>query len=874
MPVAAKTSYLVISDNDGNYKTAIVPARGEGGELLYGWELAPPIAPSVTADQLGFGQYTPDLELVWSQSDWSRGALQFYYKPSEASKYGIADKVWAITPSEVSLGLQPIPIPFMIANGGLELGATTGWSASGCTIGDVATTAPFAGKYHLSVTGVNTNDYVQISLHAIATQLAEALDNSETAIDVDSSSGISVGDHIKCESEVMYVSAIDNNTLTVTRASQSTSAAEHADNTAVTSVQVDFAQSSRIDVTAKVRGASVAGGQVRIQIIESGGSSTPTTNGTAVTLTTSYQTVTAGVSLQSDSTGVVIRVEMSNEQSATRSIYVDELNCQVTASAADGKNANNLRMVMMGSTLVCVTDRALYTFNDAKDYWVLAKVFSADVTGIEVFDNRIYIGQGSGTAYAFSNANDVGTWTNAGSSGNKANYFIKTLNAAGNYAMGKTLNEDDFHLTTDPTGSPSYGTAIEVGTNDKTINNVYQLDGTIGIGKSDGFYRYMSLEGNRFVNVYPGAESAADADNFSRGIMYNGWFYTTMSEVGLLRYNGTFWQDLSHLLRSPGFTEFGNRVRAFGTDGKSLYTLVESLDTSSISKTMWLYAMREYAGGEWDVHQVCSMPLTDANDIHVFKTSGASNSHIYVSGELTTGEAYSYRMTLPNQADAPRLAANKDMALSGDLITAYWDGDRPGVDKAFNKLTILSESLSSNQTITVYYQVDNDTSWTKIHASYAEFTRSPLETVGFTAGVTGKRIRLKFSFASNVATGSPILKGFALHTSWRPKRLRRWRIVASLEDDIRMLQGVRHSLPVNRMLSNIGVLRQLTEPVILDDIDGNSHKAHIVEVSERQYRTRSGSAGTPRMSRVIEMVLTEVLGAGWGYVNWDEFNWE
>ena len=51
MPVAAKTSYLVISDNDGNYKTAIVPARGEGGELLYGWELAPPIAPSVTADQ-------------------------------------------------------------------------------------------------------------------------------------------------------------------------------------------------------------------------------------------------------------------------------------------------------------------------------------------------------------------------------------------------------------------------------------------------------------------------------------------------------------------------------------------------------------------------------------------------------------------------------------------------------------------------------------------------------------------------------------------------------------------------------------------------------------------------------------------------------
>ena len=811
MPVAAKTSYLVISDNDGNYKTAIVPARGEGGELLYGWELAPPIAPSVTADQLGFGQYTPDLELVWSQSDWSRGALQFYYKPSEASKYGIADKVWAMTPSEVSLGLQPIPINFMVPNGGLELGALTNWTSSQTDGSDncvraLATDAPFAGRYHLSVTAMNTNEYVEVPLVA---------------------------------------------------------------------AEVVLARSKRVDVTVKVRGASAAGGQVKAQIIENDGSGNlTTTTGSAVTLTTSYQSVTTGVTMQSDSATAVLRVLMSADQSSDRSVYIDEMNCQVTASAADGKNAKNLRMAVMGSTLLCATDRALYSFNDTSDYWALSKVFAADITGIEVFYDRVYIGQGSGTAYTFSNENNLGTWTDAGGSGNKANYFIKTLNAAGNYAMGKTLNEDDFHLTTDPTGSPSYGTAIEVGTDDKTINNVYQLDGTIGIGKSDGFYRYMSLEGNRFVNVYPGAESAADADNFSRGIMYNGWFYTTMSEVGLLRYNGQFWQDLSHLLRSPGFTEFGNRVRAFGTDGKSLYALVESLDTSSISKKMWLYAMREYAGGEWDVHQVCSMPLTDANDIHVFKTSGASNSHIYVSGELTTGEAYSYRMTLPNQADAPRLAANKDMALSGDLITAYWDGDRPGVDKAFNKLTILSESLSANQTITVYYQVDNDTSWTEIHASDAAFTRSPLETVGFTAGVTGKRIRLKFSFSSNSATGSPILKGFALHTSWRPKRLRRWRIVASLEDDIRMLQGVRHSLPVNRMLSNIGVLRQLTEPVILDDVDGNSHKAHIVEVAERQYRTRSGSGGTARMSRVIEMVLTEVLGAGWNYVNWDEFNWE
>mgnify|MGYP003640214786 CR=1 len=70
---------------------------------------------------------------------------------------------------------------------------------------------------------------------ALTTQLAEALDNSETAIDVDDETGITTaGDVILIEEELMLVAGdTDDNTLNVTRNHGGTTAVTHADNTIV-----------------------------------------------------------------------------------------------------------------------------------------------------------------------------------------------------------------------------------------------------------------------------------------------------------------------------------------------------------------------------------------------------------------------------------------------------------------------------------------------------------------------------------------------------------------------------------------------------------------------------------------------------------------
>lgn len=64
-------------------------------------------------------------------------------------------------------------------------------------------------------------------------QLNEALDNSETGVDVDNGTVFQVGNVIKVDDELMLVTSISTNTLTVVRGFAGTTAATHDDNATV-----------------------------------------------------------------------------------------------------------------------------------------------------------------------------------------------------------------------------------------------------------------------------------------------------------------------------------------------------------------------------------------------------------------------------------------------------------------------------------------------------------------------------------------------------------------------------------------------------------------------------------------------------------------
>ena len=87
-------------------------------------------------------------------------------------------------------------------------------------------------------TGWGAGQWSGTTSGALATQLAEALDASETEIDVDSATDITAGDLILIEEELITVGTISSNTLGTgggpsTRGASGTAAATHADNTLV-----------------------------------------------------------------------------------------------------------------------------------------------------------------------------------------------------------------------------------------------------------------------------------------------------------------------------------------------------------------------------------------------------------------------------------------------------------------------------------------------------------------------------------------------------------------------------------------------------------------------------------------------------------------
>ena len=81
MVKSSKSAFVVLKDKDGNRQTGIRLLETEEGQLAYGWDYAPAIAPTVPSADVNYGAYSSDQEITWSQNNWFDGGLNFYYQP-------------------------------------------------------------------------------------------------------------------------------------------------------------------------------------------------------------------------------------------------------------------------------------------------------------------------------------------------------------------------------------------------------------------------------------------------------------------------------------------------------------------------------------------------------------------------------------------------------------------------------------------------------------------------------------------------------------------------------------------------------------------------------------------------------------------------
>ena len=184
---------------------------------------------------------------------------------------------------------------------------------------------------------------------------------------------------------------------------------------------------------------------------------------------------------------------------------------------------------------------------------------------------------------------------------------------------------------------------------------------------------------------------------------------------------------------------------------------------------------------------------------------------------------------------------NLSFESSGYLITSWFDGGLPDIEKTFFDVTIESQNVglgTANNNIKVEYQVDGiggDTVWNELHqvttvgaANNDLVTSSPTQKLTFPdngnldKSIYAKKIRLKFTLnrattGSNYNYTTPILKSWGYHFVVRPESRYGWNLAIKAYDNLTDLQRRQVSKSAQEIRQYLYSKRDQKIPIIFHD---------------------------------------------------------
>lgn len=589
---------IVLRKKDG---TSEVPLElFQGGDIPGGYrsKFAALQAQQITSGLTNSASQPPESGLVWPSRGWDNGAGQVYFRDSlgpdtgaDERRYAHSDGVLAMFPGKSILGYQEDWCDTTLQNG------------RGSNVGAYATTADL---------------------------LDEALDDSETGVNVDDGDYYSVGDIIQVGSEKMKVTAISTNTLTVVRGVVGSIAADHLNNAAVerqgatgwddnSNITAIFTSSDsrtgdygikfkasaagylgqRYKGSAAVLAAGVgpptvtfvgyakrvvgSGTLIPRLVTDEGG----TTNGSAVSADT-YTFFTSGAhTLNASDTTLDFRLVTS----AANDVWVVD-DMAVIISNANGEWTKMVRFKGSNSNheFYAASGRAIYKWDEGDDAFYAVHVSDSanDISDLESFDDSgtagvLYAGRGTGDNYLRST--DGATFSDPTSpTGNaaKAELFLKVRNANGDSALMKTrTNKAAF--TTDASTTANWGTEIKVGDVDHAVTSVFSVNDAGYVGKEDGLWVYNPVD-NLFEDIEPDANFFPHPNNYKRVMGRGGFIWAQGGDHSLFRLtpidddNNFAWEDVSELVSFPEWPGFGGGIRALGQDRQGIWLMTDGAD--------------------------------------------------------------------------------------------------------------------------------------------------------------------------------------------------------------------------------------------------------------------------------------------------------
>ena len=344
--------------------------------------------------------------------------------------------------------------------------------------------------------------------------------------------------------------------------------------------------------------------------------------------------------------------------------------------------------------------------------------------------------------------------------------------------------------SSDPSNTGSWSTAVEIGTDDSPITGIV-VDGdtdTILVTKTDGIYSYTT--DGQVRNLTTLFRQFGHTDNFRGAYVWNGHILLPLGGGGLLDFNyaNATVRDVSLSKLAPEQTALHGPVIAMHGDPTHLFALIKD------SSASYYYAMQanevEHEGSmEFRWHVLAKLgaggTLYPSRANLMVDTSRSGRRRLWVSYEEASVSSMPYYFAFGDTGNDEDEGYTNETDAYAD--TVKWDANLPRVSKRYESIELETRNLGAGgRQITVQYKLDNADAWTTLDT----VTESPIQTLDFPLGTTGKTLELRLTPAlTSVGTTPAELHSFRLKAQLRPDATKLYPLTVYLAGKQQTLNG-------------------------------------------------------------------------------------
>ncbi len=312
----------------------------------------------------------------------------------------------------------------------------------------------------------------------------------------------------------------------------------------------------------------------------------------------------------------------------------------------------------------------------------------------------------------------------------------------------------------DPSNSGSWSSATAIGDQNAPITGllVDEDTDTLLIAKTDGLWQqyYEPLEdgGRLFLrNLTIQFRDQNHPNNFLGLYSWNKRVLLPLGGGGLMEYSVSSGEarDISFRLTADELTELHGRVLAITSNSETVYIALKDASVETIyilagnlvsveGNTDWSWAKVT------EISAATDQTFTDNRTTLWYDSVFDDHSRVWL-GYTESGASATPKFLPVRTGDK-----SDTYTTSGEAVFLRYDANLPNVSKHFSRMEVESKNLGAGgRQWTFSYRLDGETTYTAWNA----VTVSPLQTLEFPTGVSGKIIQIKAEPSQTSASATP-----------------------------------------------------------------------------------------------------------------------